>query len=585
MTTEVYRMSDVKGLTPAVDPTRSNDLFALNGRNYIFDAIGPKSPFGNRLLLPQPLVDSNHVQGIRLKLRGGDRCFTFTHKAILEWREDTGGWRVIYVTDDTSVQPYRWTFGFLSGNLFFCHPVVGIIQYNLDADAASALTTEGTPTDALAICVDNGRLIAVTPEYLFWSDPSDGTNFSPKLGGAGFQKLAARVPGYPVMVSSYAKGVLTWTTGGVLRSDYTGDQETYRHRALNTEYRPLNSFCVFQSDENTIVILDERGFFQSSGEPPTPFAPVFNEFLIQWLQANKLRLTDIPNVRLEWDDRQRLLYLSYSMSRSNPVYEDAFVLYPPTQKWGQFSESHYGILPFRIGTGERMDDYFGFVDGDRQARYWLATGSREKFDPAPTDNLYYPPIQKPFHYEGGDEGTVLSSSGILNTVPTKPLNQRAGYYPIDGGTPTPPTLMGLFAKIQIGFIRNGKDVSYDELSELSQIMVRSAQSGPIARTSVDFNLAPPPAQDFNQVDESAYYGVDEINYVNHGLMVIPTVDGISVFNGIVEPMLVGFSRGGRHFSLSAVGLWHIIELTANDVGEAFHLRTLEITATSAGRLL
>lgn len=256
MAQEVYRLADLKGLTPAVDPTRSGDQFVLNGANYIFDAIGPKSAFGNRLLLPQPLVDSNHVQGVRLKLHSGDRTFVFTDQAILEWNEQLGGWRVVYITESTAPQPYRWTYGYLSGSMYFCHPQVGIVQYNMDRDLAVQLRTIGAPLDAIAICVDNGRLVAVSPEYLYWSDPSDGTNFDPKLGGAGFQKLAARVAGFPVMVSSYARGVLTWTTGGVLRSEYTGDQETYRHRALNTEFRPVNSFCVFQSDENTIVILD-----------------------------------------------------------------------------------------------------------------------------------------------------------------------------------------------------------------------------------------------------------------------------------------------------------------------------------------
>ena len=585
MSQEVYRLADVKGLTPAVDPTRSGDQFALGGSNYIFDAIGPKSPFGNRLLLPQPLVGSNNVQSVRLKLRSGDRTFTFTHNAILEWREDLGGWRIIYVTDDTSVQPYRWTYGFLSGNLFFCHPVTGIIQYNLDADAASALVTPGAPTDALAICVDNGRLVALTPEFLFWSDPSDGTNFEPKLGGAGFQKLAARVPGYPIMVSSYAKGVLTWTTGGVLRSDFTGDQTVYRHRALNTEYRPVNSFCVFQSDENTVVILDERGFFQSQGEPPTPYTALFNEFLIQWVKDNDfLKLSEIPNLRLEWDDLQRLLYLSYSFSRYDPIYENAFVLYPPTQKWGEFNEPHHGIMPLRISTGERLGDYFGFVDKFRRVRTWKNTGSREVYLPDAGADLYYPAIQKPFHYEGGDEGTVLSSSGRLQTI-VVPGRVRAGFYPSDGAVVLPAEVEGLGSHVQIGLFRSSKDMSHDEMSELIQLLVRSAQSGPKARTATNFNLVPPPSQDFGNPDESAYYGVNEINYVNHGLTVIPTVDGVEVFGGPVVPSLVGFSKGARHYSLSAVGIWHIIEVSAREVGEAFHLRTLEITGTSAGRLL
>src|SRR3546814_9519542 len=76
-------------------------------------------------------------------------------------------------------------------------------------------------------------------------------NFPPALGEAGAQVISARVAGFPIMVSNYAGGVLTWTTGGLMRSEFTGDQETYRHRDINTEYRPVNSFCVLQTDKNT----------------------------------------------------------------------------------------------------------------------------------------------------------------------------------------------------------------------------------------------------------------------------------------------------------------------------------------------
>ena len=584
MAQEVYRLADLKGLTPAVDPTRSGDQFVLAGENYIFDSIGPKSAFGNRLLLPHPLPDSNHVQGIRLKLRGGDRCFTFTETGIMEWDERRGGWRYVYVTDSTAPQPYRWTYGFLSGNMFFCHPQVGIIQYNIDRDVAGALRTEGAPLDAIAICVDNGRLVAVTPEFLFWSDPSDGTNFQPKLGGAGFQKLAARVPGFPIMVSTYARGVLTWTTGGVLRSEFTGDQETYRHRALNTEYRPINSFCVFQSDENTVVILDERGFFQSQGEAPQPYAPLFNEFLINWIQETNFKFGQ--NVRLEWDELKRLLYLSMSESRYDPIYETTFVLYPPNQKWGQFNESHYGILPFLIRDGSRADDYYGFVDANRRAKVWKETRSREIMPDARALDLYHPPIQKPFHYSNTDEATVLSSTLAFDTFNAAAKKGPAGFYEADGNYRFKPTLTALNAKVQMGYFRSSQDMSHDELSELIQVMVRSYQSGGPGSAAPNLQLiAPTPVTDYSQLGETALYKPGEINYTDHVLRIYPTTDGVTIFGAPVLPSLVGFSRGARHYSCSAVGIWHIIEVSAEELGQAFHLRTLEITGTNAGRLL
>jgi hypothetical protein len=46
-----YSPDDFQGLTPALDARKSDKLFALDGRNYVFDAFGPRSAFGNRFLL------------------------------------------------------------------------------------------------------------------------------------------------------------------------------------------------------------------------------------------------------------------------------------------------------------------------------------------------------------------------------------------------------------------------------------------------------------------------------------------------------------------------------------------------------
>src|SRR3546814_16329536 len=100
------------------------------------------------------------------------------------------------------------------------------------------------------------------------------------------------------MVSNYAGGVLTWTTGGLMRSEFTGDQETYRHRAITTEYRPVNSFCVSQTDKKTSLILAERGIYRSQGEAPEQATHLFNEFVKDGIQKKQLKLA--PKLRGEY---------------------------------------------------------------------------------------------------------------------------------------------------------------------------------------------------------------------------------------------------------------------------------------------
>lgn len=577
------RCREIKGLLPSVEPTVVEDIYALTGRNYVFDTRGPRSAFGNRLLLPQKLGAPEYVQGLRIKLREGDRCFTYTGDSILEWDEVAGGWAVIYLTPGTSDSPYRWTWGYLNGKVFFCHPRTGILVYDVATRVCKPHDGPGTPDEALAICVNNGRLCAVTPVYLAWSSPSNGMDFTPALGGAGFHVISDTVSGYPIMVTSYTRGVLVWTTGGVMRSEFTGDEVVYRHRALQTEYRPANSFCTCKIDDDTVVILDERGLFQSKGEAPTPLTPLFNEFLAAYIQDNNLRVGQ--NLRIEWDELQRRLYVSTSLSESDPRFENCFVLYPGLDKWGQFNETHYGILPLLVKTSERADDYYGFVDSVGRVRMWSNLGWRE-LDPSESTekqagNLIYPPMQKPFSFIEGEDGVVLSSSGVVNTVNDILVTQPAGYYLWDGLAPMPAERIGLDAHVVFGLFRVMDNPTDSQMGEVVTLKIRNLDAQN-SHVGTGFNLDPgEPTLDLSQSQQAESF-TDE-SYVNHKLRVIGTIDGQTAFVE-QEPSLTGFAKSTRYYSCSVPGLWHMLELRAEEVGESFHPVTIEMTAIPGGVL-
>lgn len=578
-----YKAADFLGLMPAIDPRQSDKFFALSGKNYIFDSLGPKSVFGNRYLTPYPLGRPQFTQSFRLKLRGGDRVFHCSGDAILEWREDFGGWRVIYLTGDTVTQPYRWTTAYLNGVMYFCNPSTGILCYVLDLDQCFPLVSEGAPDLPIAICQNNGRICAIDDTYFKWSGPGNGQDWIPRLGGAGFQVIADRLAGDPVMLTAYARGTMTWTSGGVMRSEFTADAMVYRHRALNTEYRLINSFCSFQQDDDTTVILDERGLFKTSGENPQPLTPIFNEFLIKWLQKNDLKLEN--NCRLEWDELQRFLYVSVSLSQYDPLYEKAFVLYPPLDKWGEFNESHYGIGPVLVKESERSDDYYGFVDSTGRVRYWLETGSREILPTEPTLESHYPLIQKPAAGVVYEPGVLLSSSMVINTVPTTQYIGPAGFSEYGSFIQAPATLTSLDAVVQMGLFRLQPEQTYDRMMEVTNLFVANVYSGNKDILNLDYNLIPDGTsdEDYNVETGSEDFGPGDSNYVNHKIRLIGTNDGYSLYMSTV-PELILFNQSGRHYSCACVGLWHILELKADEVGEAFHLRVFELTAVDGGRV-
>lgn len=583
MAEQAWQAKDYMGLTPALDPRRANQVFVLDGsKNLSFTAAGPVSSFGNRKLLPQALGAPEHIQGIRIQLRTGDRSFTFTNDSILEWSEPLGGWKIIAMIP-LIVEPYRWTAGYLNGVIYFCHPRTGIIELDLTTGVCQPIQGIGTPTQPRAITVNNGRLVVLTDKVIAWSWQSNGRNFTPALGEAGAQVLSARVAGFPIMLSNYAGGVLTWTTGGVLRSEFTGDQVTYRHRDINTEYRPINSFCVLQTDKNTAMILDERGIFKSQGEAPEPATPLFNEFLKPYIQENRLKLDQ--NLRIEYDFYRQQMYVCESLSRYNPLYERAFVLNPNLDKWSTFDERFFGLLPIVITQSQREGDYFGFVDDQGVARFWKSTGSREVEPVDETLNLYYPLMQKPYLAEEGTGVNVCSSSMTFGYAPSL-QDGRAGYYPRDGESVAPANLTGLDATLRLGLIKfDGLNESFDQMAEVTSILIGNVVSGPSDVVSEDYNLIPDGVddEDYNIEIGQVDLGVDPLNYVNHGLRLIGTQDGNSTFIQ-EEPKLTLFKRAARYYACSVPGVWHILEMTATDVGQAIHLRDFEMTATYAGRV-
>src|SRR3546814_12191999 len=73
-----------------------------------------------------------------------------------------------------------------------------------------------------------------------------------------------------------------------------------------------------------------------------------------------------------------------------------------------------------------------------------------------------------------------------------------------------------------------------------------------------------------------------LNYVNHNLSIIGTLDGQTVFIQ-EEPKLTLFKKAARYYACSVPGVWHILDMSATEVGQAIHLRDFELTASYADR--
>ena len=591
-----FRVEQMQGLTPAVDPVESETIFALNGENYLFDSKGPKSAFGNRALTPQPQANPSYTQGVRLHLDDGDRCFQMDSDGIWEWDEPLGGYRPIFMTGNLAPTPGVWTWAYLAGLVYLCHPAAGLLVFDPSNDTCvpHSLVGIGSPEEPLAVSENNGRLGVIDKEWIYWSAPSDGLDFEPKLGGAGFQLLSDRVSGYPLIITSYPGGFLTWMTGGVLRSEFTGDAAVFRHRSLTTAIRPVNPFCTCRVEDDVTVVLDERGLYKTQGGTPEPYAPVFNEFLLQYIRENKMVVNN--NLQLEYDELQKTLYVFASTTYGGTMYQRTFVYYPTLDRWGEFSELHSGIIPIKIGPGPREGNYFGFVDFSGVTRYWVPTESREVYpiyQGANALNLFLATVQKVTQFTPEADGISVAATGRFQGFDATGIARRSAYYAPGVVVPEVPRVTGLGSRLQFGLFRPNNQGPSDFMGDCINVMIRSWEqnvANDTLETIEDYMLE---ADDIYDEDWNALSGLEDWNEdssglsdnsIGYGLTVIGTLDGVNSYVQ-EDPQLVEIQRGTRYYSCCVPGVWHKLEIRASDVGESYHVKSGEITVTSSGRLL
>jgi hypothetical protein len=568
---QFYIASDIKGFTPAVDGRVSKQLFILNGANYRFDSRGPRSAFGSRLMSPFPLPQPLGAQ--TLVVRAGDVSYTFGMFAdsIQVYDPERGDFVLLLATPNTALEPKRWTRGFLNGVIYFCHPAVGVIYWRLETDEVGFFRVAGAPNNPLWLVVNNGRLGLMDKFVFAWSAPFDGFNFTPTLGGAGAQVINQHVSGTPVAMTSHSKGVLIWTTDGVMKSEYTGDDVVYRHRPLNTKYRPINSFCITQMDDETTIILDPRGLYATSGDAPEIWSPLFSEFLIEYLRLNNLRVGN--NTRVEWDTSRQQLFVSISHDFEGAFFSYAFVCQLNLEKWGTMNRKHYGLGP--------MGDLdFGYVDS---AGFVRAFGDDARNDSsAGSGDLVRSDGEPIAQRNTGNGGWIMSSSTRVSTRSVG-LSPRSGFYGNGSGSPKIFPQLALDSFIQIGYLRAFDLDTNDRLTEITQLMVGSVETAPDGQVALDSNVLVG-GGDANQNIGGVDLGVRPMQASEYHVSFTSTLDGVTQF--VTEnPALTRFTPAARYFTCTVPGIWHTLNLSAVNPGERFHLRSLEMTYVDGGKLL
>lgn len=365
---------EIQSWNPASDPRSAEDGKSriLNGKNYLFDANGPKSGFGHRLVTGGRLGSASDIQSIDIDgqslIAASDGIYRqeYAVPALRDVLEPSTWWRklVNFTTVPNGFNTYRWHHAFLNGTVYVCHRDYGL--YRVNRTDAELHTADGVPDDPIAIAIIGSRLIVVNSFVFSWSGPGDGYDFQPELGGAGLQLTNQYMSGEPIGITYTDKEIIVWGTDSAMLVEYIGGEKVFRFSAFNSGLYPMNPMCITQYLQNTAFIMTNHGLAAIDGtQLNLGLNPQFNQFIRTFFNDNYLL-----KIRLDYIIEDDILYVS--LADSQDFYYQSYCLSVSLDKWGSFDEQHLGICRFGAERGST-----GFADIQGYLHKFTLTPDRE----------------------------------------------------------------------------------------------------------------------------------------------------------------------------------------------------------------
>lgn len=473
-----HQVTPVETLLPSVDHRNAARSFVVDGRNFLFDSKGPKSGFTSRMLTPFPLESPHHVQGLTIQ----NRTFVMTQDAILAWRTKVPfTWELLYGfnSEISADSDGPWSALFLEAILYLAHPGRGLFAGALTEGEDQILfqpktdsTTPGLILNIRGMAVVRGRPILVNDEEIQWGAVGNMENFTPALGGAGLQVLAAFVQGDYLGLSSWQDGFVVWTTGGPVVGEYIGGDSVWHFYPMTNREQPISRRAVHRMTNGNIVFMTRKGLFITNGIGEiSPFSPEFNEFFLGYTEREDGQLTEHQFWRLDYDENREILFLAESTDGVH--YWRAFVFTPTRDKWGLFSNVAHGFLPF-------TNDTYGYVDQEGYCHYFTPTLQIK--EGLPDNSLGYNR-----HMPRHQKATRTPSSSLVSrayvdnpATPTTALSPpAAAWYENDGQSVKRDYPVSLDSWIEIGYVRPQQlQGLVDDVIEIQEMKVSSIPSSP-----------------------------------------------------------------------------------------------------------
>ena len=591
---------NIQGSFPAIDRKKIAEPFVMDGNNYSVDLDGPKSAYGwqkpQNLFVPSQLMQSFSV-GTTIFYFGRPSDETFVQISQLNWPAKQILPVGIFVSGD--LQRPRldlpWSHALVGTFHYFANRTWGVLRYDFINNNWEDVTSTIGLTNVFFITESGGRLCTLSENLATWSAIDDGLDNVPSLTtGAGAQALS--LVGTVEQDTDYlgiqktSKGFLSFTTKGIMRSELIDSVNPFRHLPGETKYIPLTPWCITKITSTEVIILTRFGLFTSTdGVEFKEFHPLQNEYFKQVEIPPLLSLSN-GFIALHYSTARDELYVSFAQSQSTSQYTKAWVLYIKRDSWGLMNHVHKGFVFLDVDAiGTKFQQ--AFIDSFGKPTYLNNSSISQDLDQLDTLSQYVQNLlaYAPHQVEGVE---IMSTNTRMGGFSNVPFPELARFYTPDfvGGHIVNPLIQfSLNSFIEVGLFRFTDEEASDQLSFVTNVAISCLDIVDSTGSIFDDWLNDYPSDVFEdwflEAESFEDWGEGVVSGSSYLQQIRGSLDGYKTFEdqlAILEEVRV---EGKTKFCTCAnEGIFESVLLTAFNIGESYHLKTLELNGMIAGRI-
>lgn len=620
---------------PDIDPRRSEKPRLIAVQNIVDDIDGPRSAFGSNF------VNWNFwdiaTRGKVDELPIANDILYGTQTGVWTINQTTGlAEPLLLVTLTKTFWP--WTIAYVGGLYYICQYDIGLWQYDPVAQSIKHITTP-FGEKARGLIRSFGRLIVITDTAAAVSALDNGTDFTPSLATAAQAQALSLVGGTALRLDPLPDGWILSTTNGIMKATYTEQAYVFSYDCLTNAIKLTSPNAGVYIEGLGAILLDPSGFhivtarsLTASGYP-APWEIEKGDYIKKNI-LNLLNANLYGTVDLFWSVAEQKLFVSFSGNSPEGVHNACFVYTLVSQRWGSFDTQHTGIFETYSAINDIYTCSYMGIDGFMHSfnnsdytqilptnpyvlqDYVFRPGAVQTtelgvvsqvnvagvtFDLGTTElnlsevletafgtltasgpyYLNYTPYSDTANDSQNDPGMTIGNPIIGGTYINMDVSGGVELYAIGYSVP----VGGLNSFLTVGPFRFTDQIAADETSSVDTVLIGIAGVSNFNVTE-DWNVLLG-SEDWNALGGSEDWNTGAIDPNNFDLVLRSSDDGISMPVQGDEDLQIFANKGSMFYykPQGYSGLMHQLTLSAEDAGQAFALKTLDLTGLATGRTM